>query len=171
MTPEKTDLIEVRQQLNLYPETLLYLLLSPGNQVLISTPSWAPWPEVLDFTPWPRILCPPIYTCDLLFMTTEPTLDLRHLLMDICFNRPGVTRDVLQTPSSLINSFNESSFSSHSSKHHYSQTIRAMDLDFLANIHRPMCVMCHMSRVTCHMSHTTGQVLHITCRFGNCKKI
>ena len=103
MTPEKTDLIEVRQQLNLYPETLLYLLLSPGNQVLISTPSWAPWPEVLDFTPWPRILCPPIYTCDLLFMTTEPTLDLRHLLMDICFNRPGVTRDVLQTPSSLIN--------------------------------------------------------------------
>ena len=28
MTPEKTDLIEGRQQLNLYPETLFYLELS-----------------------------------------------------------------------------------------------------------------------------------------------
>ena len=37
-----------------------------------------------------------------------------------------------------------------SSKHHNSQTVRARDLKFWHNVCHPLCVMCHLSRVTCH---------------------
>ena len=42
-----------------------------------------------------------------------------------------------------------------SSNHHNFQTVRARDLKFWHNVHHPICVMCHMSRVTCHMSCVT----------------
>ena len=39
-----------------------------------------------------------------------------------------------------------------SSKHHYSQTVRARYLKFWDNFHHPQCVRYHMSRVTCQIS-------------------
>ena len=46
-------------------------------------------------------------------------------------------------------------FSSQSSKHHNSQTVRARELKFWENAHPPPHVTCHVSRVTCRMSHIT----------------
>ena len=43
-----------------------------------------------------------------------------------------------------------SSFSSESSRHCLSKTVRAGELKFWENVYPP--TMCHMSRVTCHMS-------------------
>ena len=43
-------------------------------------------------------------------------------------------------------------FSSKSSKHHKSQTVRARDLTFLHNVHHLTHVMCHMSSVMCQFS-------------------
>ena len=41
-------------------------------------------------------------------------------------------------------------FSSQSSKHCFSQTVRAKELTFWDNVHPPPCVTCHMSCVKCH---------------------
>ena len=54
-------------------------------------------------------------------------------------------------------------FSSQSSKHHNSQTIRARDLKFWHNDHHPLCVLCHMSCVMCHVSHVTCHMSHVAC--------
>ena len=53
----------------------------------------------------------------------------------------------------LIYRLMKGSFSSKSSNHHKSQTIRALGTwKFLQNVHHMSCVMCHMSPVTCHLS-------------------
>ena len=57
------------------------------------------------------------------------------------FNRPSVAGAVLQTSPLLIKWLRESSFSSKSSKHLHSQTVRARvrDLKFWDNVHHPLC--------------------------------
>ena len=69
---------------------------------------------------------------------------------DYVFNRPVVARffffKYLCPP--LIHWFIELSFSSESSRHCVSQTVRAGELKFWENAHPPPCVTCHMSRVT-----------------------
>ena len=64
-------------------------------------------------------------------------------------------------------SVSQSSFSSQSSKHHNSQTLRARDLKFWHNDHHPLCVLCHMSCVTCHMLHVTCHMLRVACHVSN----
>ena len=61
----------------------------------------------------------------------------------VMFNRPGIAGAVLQ--SAPI----DRSFSSKSSKHHKSKTIRSRDLKFWHNVHHQSCVGCHMSCVKC----------------------
>ena len=70
-------------------------------------------------------------------------------------NRPGVPGAVLQTPSSLVDSFGNSSFVKISSRHLHSQTIRDRELKFWEKVDLPnmSCVTCHLSHVTCLMSH------------------
>ena len=68
---------------------------------------------------------------------------------------------------SLINDWvNKWSFSSQSSRHPKSQTIRARELKFWENVHPPPCVTCYMSHVTCHMSHVRCQVSHVRCHMS-----
>ena len=52
----------------------------------------------------------------------------------------------------------QTSFSSQSSKHHNSQTVRARDLKFWENVHPILCIICHMSLVTCHLSPVTYHI-------------
>ena len=78
-------------------------------------------------------------------------------------NRPGVAGPVLKTPLLLIHSVSQWSFSLQSSKHHNSQTVRARDLKFWDNVHHPLCVTCHMSRVIFHVSPVTRHVPHVMC--------
>ena len=92
------------------------------------------------------------------------------------FYRPGVARAVLQTPLSLIHSFSQPSFSSKSSKCLHSKTVIAMELKFWENVHRTLCVTCHVSHitchvplVTCHLSHVTFRVSHVTCHVSAVK--
>ena len=73
----------------------------------------------------------------------------------LVINRPGVGGAVLQVT--------YSSFSSQSSKHHYSQAIRARELKFWENIHPPPHVTCNLSLVTCHVSNVICHVSHVTC--------
>ena len=77
------------------------------------------------------------------------------------FNSPGVAGAVLKTPSSFI----QWSFSSKSSKHDNSQTVRARKLKFWENVHPPHVshFMCHESSVTCQVPGVTCQVSHFTC--------
>ena len=58
---------------------------------------------------------------------------------------------------SFINKLSDSSFSSKSSEHLQSQTVRARELRLWENVHiTPLSsVMCHMSRVPCHMWRIT----------------
>ena len=46
------------------------------------------------------------------------------------FNRPSVAGAALQTPPLLIYSVTQSAFSSKPSKHHYTQTVKARELEF-----------------------------------------
>ena len=79
------------------------------------------------------------------------------------FNRPSVAGAVLQTHSSFIDSLTPSlsqwSFVKISSKHLYSQTIKAREPHLSHD-------MCHMSCVTCHVSRVTCQVSHVTCHMS-----
>ena len=89
----------------------------------------------------------------------------------VCYQR-GLPRLVY-----LINWLSQSSFSSKSSKHHKSQTIRAGDLKFWHNVHHLShvmfhvpCVICHVSPVTCHVSQVTctktkTNIIYIFCFF------
>ena len=63
------------------------------------------------------------------------------------FNRPGVAGAVLQTSSSLIKSVTKAAFSSESSQHHKSQTVRARKLKFWENVHPD-----YVSHVRCQVS-------------------
>ena len=71
-------------------------------------------------------------------------------------NRPGIVGDVLETPTSLIdslfNSLTHSSFWKISSKYRLSQTVNARDLKFLEKVHPTPHVTCDFSCGTCHMS-------------------
>ena len=71
----------------------------------------------------------------------------------VIFNGTGVAEAVLQTPPSLINSFinwlSESSFSSKSSRHCLSQTVRGSGLNFWQNVQPLPHVTCYMSCVPC----------------------
>ena len=53
-----------------------------------------------------------------------------------------------------------------SSKHTYSQTVRARDQKFLDIVHHPLCFMCHMSHLLCYMSHVTRHVSHAMCHMS-----
>ena len=59
------------------------------------------------------------------------------------------------------------SFSSKSSMHHNSQTVRARELKFWENVHPTPCVMCHVSCVMCHVSCVTCHVSHVTCHLSS----
>ena len=102
-----------------------------------------------------------------------PTFSLRDLkyysrwTSDNLINRPGVARAVLQTTFSLINWLSHSSFSSRSSKHYNSQTVRARELKFWENIHPTPCVMCHVSCVMCHMLFVTCHLSPVTCHLSH----
>ena len=61
---------------------------------------------------------------------------------------------VLQTPVPIIHSVSHSSFSSKSTKHCLSQTVRTRELKFLENVHSPPRVTCHIP----HLSHVTCQI-------------
>ena len=70
------------------------------------------------------------------------------------------------TPPSLINWLNESTFSSKSSEHLHSQTVRARFTSphlscFTCHV---VCVMYHMSHVICHMSYATCHMPHVLCQ-------
>ena len=56
---------------------------------------------------------------------TVNVIDCRYII-----NRPGVAGAVLQTPSSLIHSLSQNSFSYRYSKHHKSQALRGRELKF-----------------------------------------
>ena len=80
------------------------------------------------------------------------------------FNRPCVDGAVLQTPPSLFNSLTESPFSSKPSKHHYTQTLRARELNFerMFTLNNVSLVKCHVSDVRCQMSGVRCQVSGVT---------
>ena len=65
------------------------------------------------------------------------------------FYRPGVAGAVYKHLGHL---FIMQCFSSKSSKHHKSQTVRARELKFWKNVHPLKHFTCQMSSVTCHMS-------------------
>ena len=69
----------------------------------------------------------------------------------VVFNRPGVAGAGLQTPPLLIHSFVHQLIkwpvSSGSSKHQYTQTVRAKELKLLENVHPPPCVTSQVSGV------------------------
>ena len=60
------------------------------------------------------------FTCQLFLFSIKSLM--------VIVNRPGVAGVVLQTPPSRINSLTQQYFSSQSSKHNNSQTVRARDL-------------------------------------------
>ena len=72
--------------------------------------------------------------------------------LDFFFKYLSTISTYLQTPPSLIDSFIRSPFSSRSSEHHYTQTVRARGLKFWQNVLPPPRVTCHVSGVMCHMS-------------------
>ena len=77
-------------------------------------------------------------------------------------NRPGEAGDVLQIFLSLINSLsNWLILFLKIIKNQYSKTVRTKELKCLNNVHHPLCVMSHMSRVRCHISCVTCQVSHV----------
>ena len=95
--------------------------------------------------------------------------NLKSLLTQIS-NRPGIAGDVLQSPSSLINSLINSLLDplvQISSKHCQSQTGRARELKFFKRMfipHLASHVSCQLSRVTCHMSPATCHLSPVTCQ-------
>ena len=66
----------------------------------------------------------------------------------------------------MINQLSRSSFSSKSSEHLKSQSIRARDLNFWHNFHHLSCVMCHVSHVMCHMLCVTCHLSYVTCHMS-----
>ena len=59
------------------------------------------------------------------------------------------------------------SFLKISSKHCLSETVRARELTFIANVDLPPRITCHISLVTCHLSHADLlNVSNITNRVG-----
>ena len=95
---------------------------------------------------------------------------LKLLLFIILFlvtNKPCVAGAVLQSPLLLVHKFNNlvslSFFSSQSSNHYKSQTVKARDLTCSEKVHLHQRVMCHMSYVTCHNSHVTCHMSHFLC--------
>ena len=76
-------------------------------------------------------------------------------------NRPGVARDILQTPPWFINWLSESPSSSKPSKLHYTRTVRARELKFCENVLPPPRVTCQLSRVRCPRSGVTCPVSHV----------
>ena len=80
----------------------------------------------------------------------KASVRLYSILLLTIKNRPGVAGAVLQTHSSL----RRSSFSSKSSEHLHSQTVRAREIQFWEKDHLPPPpVTCHVSHVGCHVSH------------------
>ena len=61
-------------------------------------------------------------------------------------SRPGVARDVLQTPSLFIYSVSQSAFSSKSWAEIFTECSPPTTFNM-------SCVICHVSRVTCQVSH------------------
>ena len=81
----------------------------------------------------------------------------------IC-NTPGVAGAVLQTPWWLIHWFiiSQSIYVKISSRHLYTQTVRATNLKFWHNASCVSCDTCHVSCVTRHMSCVRCQVFPVT---------
>ena len=76
----------------------------------------------------------------------------------IVFTRSGVAGAVLQTAPWFIHLFSWWFFSSQSSRHRKSQTVRARELTYWENVqpHHASHVTCHMSGVKCHFFYTNG---------------
>ena len=55
--------------------------------------------------------------------------------------------------SELENFVGHRSFVKESSKHLYSQTVKARELTLLEKVHLPPHIKCKLTHVTCHMSH------------------
>ena len=94
----------------------------------------------------------------------------------LLINRQGVAGAVLQTAaSSFIHYFShsliQSSFSSQSSTHHKSQTVRARELKFDKKFtpHLVSQVTCHVAYVTCQASgvvcHRSAVMFQVSCVF------
>ena len=71
----------------------------------------------------------------------------------------------------LIHSLSDSSFSSDSSEHLQSHTVRARDLKLWENVLITQPVTCHVSHVTCHMLYVTCHMSHVKCHFKETKYI
>ena len=81
------------------------------------------------------------------------------------FHRPDVAWAVLQTPSSLTDSLNNSLIiSSQSSMQFLSQTLNVSKLKFLENVHLPQCIRCQLSDVRCHISSVTCHISRVMCK-------
>ena len=104
-----------------------------------------------------RIRTRPYTSCiieKMLFQRLKLLSSWTSQLQTCLLNRSSVARDVLQRALSFIYSLKKSFiFFSKSSEHHHSQTVRDRDLKLWEYVHHPLCVTCHMSRVTCHVSH------------------
>ena len=90
-------------------------------------------------------------------------------------NRPGVAGAVQQTTLWFIHWLIHRSFSSKSSIHRKSKTIRSRDLTFcrMFSVHHLSCVMCrgscvmyHLSPITCHLSPVTCHLSPVTCNMS-----
>ena len=80
------------------------------------------------------------------------------------FHRPDRAWAVLQTPSSLTDSFNNSLIiSSQSSIQFLCQTLNVSKLKFLENVHLPQCIRCHLSDVRCQISNVTCHISRVMC--------
>ena len=83
--------------------------------------------------------------CSLVLLHIFCTLYYRIDLYLYKFNRPGVAGAVLQTLPLPIKSVGQSSFSSKSSKHHNSKTVKPRELKFWDNVQSPPGVRCQVS--------------------------
>ena len=102
----------------------------------------------------------PTKTLRLIDSTGQEASRGKNYSVYMLFNRPGVAGVVLQTPSSMIHSFNVSlpfppSF----------ENIINHKLKHQKNVCPPQHVPCQKSRVTCHVSHVTRHFLCVICNF------
>ena len=93
-----------------------------------------------------------------------------HMTTFSAFNGP--TGFCLQTPASLIHSLinwvRDSSFSSISSNHFLTQSVRGRELKLGENVNPPSHDTCHVSRVIRHVSHAMCHMSCVTCHNMSC---
>ena len=92
---------------------------------------------------------------------------VRFQLSHVRCHATGVTCQVFRVTFSHCHIFLdwliECSFSSESSKHCWSQTVKAGKLKVWGNAHPPPSVTCHVSHVMCHVSCVMSHVSSVPC--------